>query len=312
MYYFFYQPMQQKINFVGGKTYTFTLTDEVNLPATNGKIDIMVYLPKGYENSNKKYGVVYLFDGQNGFSCGTEKYPTPMCGGWDFDGAIELLQQSGHDGVIVVGIDNGTGADVRDSQLTMSTQFGPLTPLSQEGNFASGTLELLGDFIVSTLMPFVNSSFSTLTTMENTGIVGASSGGLAAFYLGLRDSNLYGYVGAFSPATGLFFLPSWHNFLSQVGVNKQQKMYICCGKNSTDMLENILYDATGEVTDTVHLEHLHELGGGASTCELAHLLVEHGYPQKNIVEHYVDGAIHNEGSWKKILLDFLPKSLGIK
>ena len=78
------------------------------------------------------------------------------------------------------------------------------------------------------------------------------------------------------------------------------------------MLENILFDATVAVTDAVQLEQLKVLGGVASTCELAHLLVEHGYPQKNIVEHYVDGAIHNEGSWKKILLDFLPKSLGIK
>lgn len=304
--------MQQKQHFVGGRTYTFTLQDDINLPATNGKIDVMVYLPLGYEASNKRYGVVYLFDGQNGFSCGTEKYPIPMCGGWDFDGAVAALQQKGHDGLIVVGIDNGTGANVRDSQLTMSTQFGQLTPLSQEGNFANGTLELLGNFIVSTLMPFVNSSFSTLTTAENTGIVGASSGGLAAFYLGLRDSHLYGYVGAFSPATGLFFLPSWHSFLQKGGVNKQQKMYIYCGRNSTDFLENVLYDATVAVTDDEQLKQLNSLGGVASTCQLAQLLVENGYTQSNIFEHYVDGAIHNEGSWKKVLLHFLPFALGIK
>ncbi len=304
--------MQQNQQFVGGKTYTFTLTDNVNLPATNGKIDVIVYLPIGYEKLNKRYGVVYLFDGQNGFTCGSQKYPTPMCGGWDFDGAIANLQQQGHDGLIVVGLDNGTGSNVRDSQLTMSQSFGALTPLAEEGNFTIGTLELLGDFISATLMPFVNSTFATLTDACHTAIVGASSGGLASFYLGLRDSHLYGSVGAFSPATGLFYLPDWHRFLQKVGVNKQQKMYVYCGKNSADMLENILYDATVAVTDNIQPEQLKALGGIASACQLEQLLVEHGYPQANVAQRFEDGAIHNEASWKKTLLDFLPFALGIK
>lgn len=53
------------------------------------------------------------------------------------------------------------------------------------------------------LMPAIESNYQVLTGRDNTAICGFSMGGRESLYIGLKRPDLFGYVGAFSPAPGL-------------------------------------------------------------------------------------------------------------
>ena len=52
-------------------------------------------------------------------------------------------------------------------------------------------------------MPYVEQNYSVLTGKENTGLCGFSMGGRNSLYIGYKRPDLFGYVGAFSPAPGV-------------------------------------------------------------------------------------------------------------
>ena len=127
------------------------------------------------------------------------------------------------------------------------------------------------------------------TSCENTGIAGASSGGIAAYYLGLRDNDAYGYIGAFSPANGLFKNSDWNKFYASknfASANKP-KVYIYCGQKDNG-LEDMLLPGAKAVKQS---------------------LPSYGYPASSIYENYVDNATHNEVYWRIAFMDFLGKML---
>ncbi|MDE7107166.1 MAG: starch-binding protein, partial [Clostridiales bacterium] len=275
-----------------GKVEYFTLTDTKNLTyLSGGKKKISVYTPPNY-TSSKKYGVLYMFDGQNLYiaadGSGAEKNGSPER--WAVDVAVTNLVQNGNDGVIIVGIDDADGH--RDQELTMSLSFGTLTSLGapQYGDFRNGKLDELGNFVKETVMPWVKSHYSVDASREKTGIAGSSSGGIAAYYLGLRDNDLYGYIGAFSPANGLFQASDWTKFYK--GKNGfaagKPKVYVYCGKNDHD-LEDMLLPETKRIKS------------GLTSC---------GFSASNITENYVDGGTHNEVYWRIAFLEFLSKMVG--
>ena len=54
------------------------------------------------------------------------------------------------------------------------------------------------------LMPYISEHFSIAKEREQTAIAGLSMGGREALYIGLNNLDLFGYIGAFSPAYGIF------------------------------------------------------------------------------------------------------------
>lgn len=57
--------------------------------------------------------------------------------------------------------------------------------------------------LTNDLMPFIEQNYSVATGRENTGVCGFSMGGRTALYIGYAKPELFGYVGAFSPAPGV-------------------------------------------------------------------------------------------------------------
>ncbi|MDE6201030.1 MAG: starch-binding protein [Clostridiales bacterium] len=274
-----------------GRVTEKTFTDSKNLNyITGSQKKVWVYTPPGYSTA-KKYGVLYMFDGQNAF--GAASGVNENSNSWLVDVAVTSLVKNGGDGVIVVGIDNGSGgSNQRDQELTMSRSFGTLTSLgsAQYGYFTNGKLDELGNFIKETVMPWVKDNYSVYTSREKTGIVGSSSGGIAAYYLGLRDNDLYGYIGAFSPANGLFQSSDWTRFYN--GKNGfaagKPKVYVYCGQNDHD-LEDMLLPETKKIKS------------GLIAC---------GFSASDITENYVDGGTHNEAYWRIAFPEFLGKMVG--
>ena len=298
-------PYQDK--YVGAALGTVTAHEftGVGTWAKDGVKKVHIYTPAGYDaaDTTKQYKVLYMFDGQNLF----DRYDVE--GGsatrWGVNTALAV---AGVD-CIVVGVDNGEDTDGlnmhwRDKPLTMAEDsFGSLSSLTRAGGndetayYQNGTLDLLGDFIRNTLIPYINANYNVYTGREDTLIAGSSSGGLAAFYLGLRDSDLYSVVGAFSPATALFDLTTWQAFLArdeQVAARAYpQAMFVYCGHGEgSDDLENALYDY-GETAGAVKLEAL---------------LRAVDYDEFGRVgTSFTVGAVHNEGAWRaafKTFIDF--------
>lgn len=262
------------------KVEIISLLDKKNLSyrADKGK-EIAIALPFDY-SPLKKYKVIYGFDGQNLFSKDAGSPYNPPFGCWDCD--ISISNRNFEcDGIILVGIFNGEGKYTRDSELTMSTAFGELTPLANEGQgFKNGHLDELGNYIKDTVIPYIDNRFSTINTPEGRAIFGSSSGGLAAYYLGLRD-NLYSKIGGFSPALGLFKSSSWLSFYNTtLHKEKLPDIFLYCGYGN--LLEDLLI--TG-VRDSVAQLKMLNYGG-------------------KIIESYAK-AEHNEEAWCKVFPDFL-------
>ena len=271
-----------------GKVETITLTDNTNLSYISTKQKkLYIYTPPGYTKT-KKYGVLFVFDGQHLFEAATgaraqAKDDPPR---WQADVAVTSLVSNGGNGLIIVGIDNADGH--RDQELTMSLSFGKQTYLggSNYGDFKNGKLDELGNFIKETVMPYVEKNYSVDTSREHTGIAGSSSGGLGAYYQGLRDNDLYGYIGAFSPANGIFENAAWTNFYrnKDFSVGKP-KVYVYCGKEDRD-LEDMLLPETQRIKSG---------------------LTAAGFSASDIIENYVKGATHNEIYWRIAFPEFLSK-----
>lgn len=267
-----------------GRVEYFNIPDTKNLKyLPNSSKKISVYTPPNY-TPTKKYGVLYMFDSQNLYIAATGKEKNhDKNGSWAVDVTVTNLVKNGGDGVIIVAIDNTDG--YRDAELTMSQSFGTITNLADNDDFYHGKLDELGNFMKETLMPWVSKNYSVDSSREKTGIAGSSSGGLAAYYLGLRDNDLYGYIGAFSPANGLFTTSDWTRFYRNKDFSAgRPKIYVYCGEKG-DGLEAMLLPETKRVKN----------------------LTGYGFAASDITEYYLENGAHNESFWRIAFAEFAGK-----
>ncbi|WP_433936359.1 alpha/beta hydrolase-fold protein [Sorangium cellulosum] len=144
---------------------------------------IWVYLPPGYDTSNRLYPVLYVHDRQDLFGPSSS-----FSGEWRIDETLERLYlEQASRGVIVVAPDNGG-----------PTRADEYAPWRDEDNAVGGPGDKYADFLVHTLKPYIDAHFRTLRDRQSTGIAGSSMGGLLAFYAALKHQDVFSRVGAFS------------------------------------------------------------------------------------------------------------------
>ncbi len=155
------------------------LDDSFLFPSLGRQRRIWVYRPGDYENSNERYPVIYMHDGQNLFdelnAFGTE---------WGIDETLDAEQGK----VIIIGIDNG--AEHRMTEYMFHDH-----PDHGAGEGASYLKDL-----AEILKPYVDSKLRTKPEKEFTCIAGSSMGGLISFYAGLYLPHVFFSIGVFSPA----------------------------------------------------------------------------------------------------------------
>ncbi len=156
------------------------------MPQLNRTRRIWIYLPTDYNQSNKKYGVLYMHDGQNLFDDATS-----YSGEWGVDEYLDSIFLKGKTQVIVVGIDNG-----------LSKRMSEYNPWEFQ-NFGKGEGDLYIDFLVQTLKPFIDKNYRTFTGKKNTYIAGSSMGGLISLVAVLKYPAVFGGAGIFSLHFGL-------------------------------------------------------------------------------------------------------------
>lgn len=185
---------------------------------------LRVILPPDYnnpENLQQRYAVLYFNDGFAVFK------PT----GWNAPQTISRqMRERAIPPVIVVGIDNaatiknGTVADRTNEFLPYPDKSEPLAP-NPRG-------KLYPEFLVKEVMPRINQKYRTRTGAANTGIAGASYGGVAALYTVMNQPNVFGQL--LLESTPLFL--SDHKLVEQAKTFKQwpHRVYIGIGTKETD------------------------------------------------------------------------------
>ncbi|GIP33851.1 alpha/beta hydrolase family protein [Paenibacillus sp. J2TS4] len=148
--------------------------------ALNRRLTFYIFLPPGYDQSDKRYPVIYLLHG---------RYDSEIS--WPYRGhaysTAERMMRSG---------------DLTESILVMPS----------DGGYSTGTYYLdwhdgsgrFGQYFVDDLIPYIDSQYRTLPRREARVIGGLSMGGFGSLLLALRNPHLFGAAGSMSGALGMF------------------------------------------------------------------------------------------------------------
>ena len=141
---------------------------------SNSWREMYVYTPPGYDNSMEKYPVLYLLHG------GGEDQR-----GWAMQGKTDLI------------LDN----------LIAENKSKPMIIAMLDGNFAGGggmanfgeqQLRAFENELKNGAIPFVESNFRTETDAKHRALAGLSLGGLQTLYAGIKNTDMFSYLGVFS------------------------------------------------------------------------------------------------------------------
>lgn len=158
---------------------------------------VVIWLPPGYDGSSRRYGVVYMHDGQNLFFPGRSNFNKV----WAADkSALRLIAARRVAPFIIVGIDQPGPARYRQYfPQAMYTHASP--PVRGEiDRLAGGALS--GDaylrFIVRDLKRMIDRTYRTRPDARHTAIVGSSMGGLISCYAFTQYPKTFGRAGCVS------------------------------------------------------------------------------------------------------------------
>ncbi len=160
------------------------LDSAMQMPQLRRSRRVQIYLPRDYADSDQRYPVLYVHDGQNVFDETTTAFGTE----WGIDETLDWRHARGRTGAIVVAIDHG--GDLR------LDEYGPFV----NAQYGGGEGPAYVAFLAETLKPLIDARFRTLPDPAHTGILGSSMGGLISLYTGLTRPDVFGRVGVFSPS----------------------------------------------------------------------------------------------------------------
>lgn len=223
-------------------------------PHFNRSRTVRIYLPPNYDSSEESYPVLYMLDGQNLF----DQF-TAFAGEWEVDETLDRLHETFGFDLIVVGIDNGGG-----------NRIGEYTPWSHPTH-GGGDGGLFTDFIIESLKPFVDSNYRVKSGKENTGIMGSSLGGLLAHYAGLRNPEVFGKVGVFSPS--FWYSDSSFVFAAEHAQIADSYMFFMAGSNESESMVPQMDEMISTMDST-------------------------GFPADQMHRVVVPGGRHNEALWR--------------
>lgn len=191
-----------------------------NLPQLRRRRRISVLLPWNYHQSDKRYPVLYLQDGQNLF-----EDDAPF-GTWGVDRQLAALAMQGKGEVIVVAIDHGGKERIREFMPYDSPRWG------------DGLGEAYARFLAETLKPYIDNNFRTLSGRESTGIGGSSMGGLISVFAGMLFPQVFSKFMIFSPS--LWVSPRIYQDSSHFSKYPPTKVYLYAGeREGANTVQNV-------------------------------------------------------------------------
>jgi len=202
-------------------------------PQLDNNRDLIVWLPPSYSiNTQQRYPVLYLHDGQNVFD------PTTSYLGvdWQLDEtATKLIENGKMKEIIMVGINNTN---------ERTAEYSPM----QNGKKYSR-------FLIETLKPMIDSTYHTLANSRNTAVMGSSMGGIISFHLVWEHSDIFSMAACLSPA----FLIDNNEIVKRIKKSKKQKPVKLVILNGSNGLETELQPAITEMMNVLKLKNYDNL-----------------------------------------------------
>jgi alpha-glucosidase len=191
-------------------------TFDIFSPELNVQKKIWVYLPQDYENSDKKFPVIYMHDAQNLFD-----NKTSFASEWEVDETLNKMNAQ----IIVIGIEHGNDKRIDE-----------LTPYKNE-KYGGGNGDNYIQFIIKTLKPKVDSIYRTKSNAKNTAIFGSSLGGLLSFYAAIKYPDVFGKAGVFSPS--FWFSDEIYTLMENAEKTKARIYFLAGEKESETMVAEV-------------------------------------------------------------------------
>lgn len=161
---------------------------KINIPElpTEKPRRLYVYTPRGYKSTDKRYPVVYMFDGHNVFYDSHATYGKS----W---GMKEYLEKSGTE-VILVAVECNPEGNRRLNEYT------PWSFKRREVGLIEAQGRITMDWFTKTLKPMIDSEYRTLPEREHTMIAGSSMGGLMSLYAAVEYNDVFSRAAVISPS----------------------------------------------------------------------------------------------------------------
>jgi enterochelin esterase-like enzyme len=189
-------------NYIHGEIGHFENLEEVNISSQflNYNHVIHVYLPPGYQESDKNYPVVYFQDGKDYIEFAVVPHVLD-----------KMIEQKEIEPVIAVFV---TPPNLHQPKIpNRATEYG----LNDE----------YVKFFVSDLVPFIDDKYRTMDDADERLVLGDSYGGLISLYIGFSNPELFGKV---------YSQSGYHSFnndkiieLIRESEKKEIKIYFECG-----------------------------------------------------------------------------------
>ncbi len=148
--------------------------------------NVIVYVPPHYDESHRRYPVLYLQDGQNLFD------PATAFLGQDWRADItadDMIARGEIDPPIIVGVYNAGAKRLSEYAPTRDTRH-------RKGGKADRYAEMLAREI----KPFIDTEYRTMKAAKHTAVGGSSLGGLVSLVTGLRYPRVFGEMAVISPS----------------------------------------------------------------------------------------------------------------
>jgi predicted alpha/beta superfamily hydrolase len=269
---------------------------------------IRLYLPPSYEeNTEKKYPVIYMHDGQIIFERDLGLIDTLAKDGYGSFRTETVLDAEIASGkvpeAIVVGIDIRITVNLNPLEFSRdltSARVKELTPTPDDalvGFEGTGQGPKYLRMIAEELKPAIDKKFRTLPDREHTFMMGASLGGLISVWGGLHNGDVFGAIASLSTAI----------YWDKEVVVRSAKSTKIGPKSAARIYVDVGADERGE--DTSELAQL--MPSVEQQQRLVAGLTAAGYVEGKTLEVVVDPAgKHDGGSWSKRLPNVLPFLLG--
>lgn len=176
------------VRFIGG-IYPMLKKWNVTIPPLSGDVPrkAYVWLPDDYEeHQEKRYGVLYMFDGHNIFR---DEYAA-FGKSW---GMEDYMRYTGKDLIIVAVECNHQGKK-------RLQEYSPVTYRNKAHGSITGKAPIYMKWLVKQLKPWVDSHLRTLPDREHTSLAGSSMGGLIALYGVTAYNHVFRQAACLSPS----------------------------------------------------------------------------------------------------------------
>lgn len=239
---------------------------KVKIPELSGELErwAYIYLPDDWQTSGKRYPVLYMFDGHNVFFDEDATFGKS----W---GMGEYMQKSGKQ-LIIVAVECNHGLNKRLEEYSPIDFTFPDIQVHGRG-------KVYMDWMVSTLKPYIDENYPTLTEREHTSIAGSSMGGLMSLYGVCEYNHVFQKAACISPS---FWVSKDRvvDLVAQSDLAMDSRIYIDYGS----------------------LELPNHSTSSEALVSVARMLLTR---RVNVTLKIIPGGSHNESSWEKQIPEFM-------